>query len=549
MSTAQELKQLGNAAFQAKNFEEAILHFTNAIAVEPTDHVLYSNRSGAYASMQKYDKALEDAEECIRLSPQWAKGYSRKGLTLSNLGRYTEAIEAYEYGLTLDPSSAALQTGLEEVKKAATNNIQSSTFDMQVALTLMKDPKFEQYIKDDPDYLRKVTGIARQAATERNVQQLQLAMSIVNDHRVKEGLAKLFGIELPEEPQPTATKPSAETAESTVEETNMSEEEAKAEQLKEEGNKHYKLRHFEEALKCYQEAQELNPRQILYLNNEAAVYLEQNEFDLCIATCQKALDKKGEVHADFTSVAKVYNRLATCYKKMGDLEKSIEMYKKSLIEDNDRKVRQTLRETERLLEEKRKQEYIDPEKAEEHKAKGNEFFKNKDYPQSKLEYDEAIKRNPKDAKLYSNRAAAYIQLLEYPSALRDAEKATELDPSFVKGWSRKGTCHYKLKEYHKAIAAFQRGLEVDPDNLECQKGLRETMMTIQMNQSSKNVDEEQVNRALGDPEIQEIIRDPQFQMILQRLQQDPSLLKDYLGDPKVMDGLQKLMAAGILRTA
>lgn len=70
---AAEWKAKGNAAFVAQRFDEAIKCFTEAIKICPTDHVLYSNRSGAFASMDKYDLALDDASKCISLKPDWAK--------------------------------------------------------------------------------------------------------------------------------------------------------------------------------------------------------------------------------------------------------------------------------------------------------------------------------------------------------------------------------------------------------------------------------------------------------------------------------------------
>lgn len=40
----------GNKAFQAGQFEEAIKHFTDAINLDPSNHVLYSNRSASHVS-------------------------------------------------------------------------------------------------------------------------------------------------------------------------------------------------------------------------------------------------------------------------------------------------------------------------------------------------------------------------------------------------------------------------------------------------------------------------------------------------------------------
>ncbi len=37
---------------------------------------------GAYASLGNASSALSDANECIKLAPDWAKGYGRKGAAL-----------------------------------------------------------------------------------------------------------------------------------------------------------------------------------------------------------------------------------------------------------------------------------------------------------------------------------------------------------------------------------------------------------------------------------------------------------------------------------
>ena len=101
---ADALKAEGNKAFAAKQFNEAVYvftalpgctveiltwyseKFTQAIEIEPSNHVLYSNRSGAYASLKDYNKALEDANKTTEIKPDWAKGWGRKGAALHGTG-------------------------------------------------------------------------------------------------------------------------------------------------------------------------------------------------------------------------------------------------------------------------------------------------------------------------------------------------------------------------------------------------------------------------------------------------------------------------------
>jgi len=252
--------------------------------------------------------------------------------------------------------------------------------------------------------------------------------------------------------------------------------------------------------------------------------------------------------ASFEKVAKILVRMAAVYEKKRDYETAKVYYEKAMMEDNNKNTRNALREMERSRDHWEKTAYLDPVKAEEHREKGNEFFKAQKYPEAKVEYDEAVKRNPKDAKLYSNRSAALTKLAAYPDALKDLDDCLRLDPKFIKAYSRKGAAHYFLKEYNKALKAYSDGLKIVPDDAACLEGQATTVAKIQ--ESNKGaVDEEQIRHSMADPEIQSILQDPQINMFLKDLQENPKSAQEAMGkDPKLQEAVSKLMAAGILRT-
>jgi len=80
------LKDQGNAAFKAKDFDAAITHYTAALETAPTDHTILGNRAAAYHNLSKFDEAFADSEKCIEIKPDWSKGYQRKGMAQQALG-------------------------------------------------------------------------------------------------------------------------------------------------------------------------------------------------------------------------------------------------------------------------------------------------------------------------------------------------------------------------------------------------------------------------------------------------------------------------------
>lgn len=199
-----------------------------------------------------------------------------------------------------------------------------------------------------------------------------------------------------------------------------------------------------------------------------------------------------------------------------------------------------LTSVQRLLKEKERLAYEDPVKSEEEKTQGNQCFQKGDYAGAVKHYSEAIKRNPRDAKIYSNRAAAYTKLAAFDLGLKDCDECIKIDPKFIKGFLRKGNLLKAMKQHSKAMDTYQEAMEIDPNCQEAMDGYRACLQ-------EQNKDPEAVRkRAMADPEVQKILQDPAMRLILEQMQTDPKALRDHLQNPEVAQKIQKLMEAGLI---
>lgn len=306
------------------------------------------------------------------------------------------------------------------------------------------------------------------------------------------------------------------------------------------GNEAYKAKNFKVAHEHYNKAIVLDPTNITFYTNKAACHYEEEEYDECIELCKKAVDIAREHQADFKLVAKAYARIGNAYMKKDDKKEAHFWLGKSLSEHRDNEIVKKHKQLEKEMHETERLSYIDPEQADREKTSGNEAFQKGDYPTAIKHYTEAIKRNPDNHVLFSNRAACFTKLMEFQRAVDDCETCIKKEPTFAKAYLRKGAALMAMHEYGRAQKAYEDVLMMDPSNREALDGL--SACSRESNPNSEKGREQ----AMQDPEVQEILRDPSMRMILEQMSQDPGAAREHIKNPDIMMKLMKLKDAGII---
>ncbi|RIA87702.1 beta-lactamase-like protein [Glomus cerebriforme] len=102
-----------NEYFAKKEYKLAIDEYTKALTLSQPNldkknassfsALIFSNRSASYYQCNKWAEAIKDADQVIRIKPEWPKGYFRKAEANLQLGKYDEALEDYYMAQKKDP--------------------------------------------------------------------------------------------------------------------------------------------------------------------------------------------------------------------------------------------------------------------------------------------------------------------------------------------------------------------------------------------------------------------------------------------------------------
>jgi len=114
---AEQWKNKGNEYYSQRNWPEAIVAYTKAIDLFPSNHAYYTNRAAAYANSSQWEKSLMDAQKSLQLNSSWVKGHFRSGVAYLELKKYDDAISSLQKACNLEPGNDELKKYLSQAEQ------------------------------------------------------------------------------------------------------------------------------------------------------------------------------------------------------------------------------------------------------------------------------------------------------------------------------------------------------------------------------------------------------------------------------------------------
>ncbi len=97
-------------------------------------------------------------------------------------------------------------------------------------------------------------------------------------------------------------------------------------------------------------------------------------------------------------------------------------------------------------------------------ARGNAYYRLKNYRRALVDYDEAIRLDPRDSASYFNRGLVYEELGDTRRALQNYGEAIRLKPDDSEAYLNRGLVFLNTAKFDEALPDFSRAHELDPKN-------------------------------------------------------------------------------------
>ncbi|KRW99228.1 hypothetical protein PPERSA_04590 [Pseudocohnilembus persalinus] len=189
--TPTQWKDAGNEAFKVHDYDTAIINYSNAIKLDDTQSVFFSNRSRCYKFINEYEKAFKDAITSIELDHNNIKAHLLCGQLLAQMGKLgIRDISAIE--LAIKRMTKALTLCAGQNKQAFHRDLENY---INRAKKLLWYKKRELNIKEKKELQQKLNGLIENSTKYNEEQKKQLKQDVISQIGDPE---EPFNFEIPE---------------------------------------------------------------------------------------------------------------------------------------------------------------------------------------------------------------------------------------------------------------------------------------------------------------------------------------------------------------
>jgi tetratricopeptide (TPR) repeat protein/serine/threonine protein kinase len=401
---------LAEAAFKSNKFDEALHHYTAAIALRPDSAGLRLDFGQALSEQWRLEEATIQFREALRILPGYTAAHDSLGSALFRQGKPEEAIAEYREAIRIQPESPEPHSDLGIVL-VGQGKLTEAIAECREALRIQPELA--------PAYFGLGRAFEKQDKREDAIGQYREAIRI---------------------------QPSLVSAHYNL-----------ASALQDQGKSG-------EAIAEYHEVIRLQPDNARAHTNLGLALCEQGKLEEAIAEHREAL------RLDPNS-ADAHFGVGNALYKQGKLEESIAEYREALRlkrDDVDAHINlgcvlDDQGKLEDAIAEYREAIRLQPGDADAHSDLGNALQGQGKFGEAIAQYREAIRLQPDDPHAYNNLAwllatAADPTWRQPAEAVALAARAVELAPNVGLCWSTLGAVRYRNGQYHEAVDALTKSM-------------------------------------------------------------------------------------------
>ena len=200
-------------------------------------------------------------------------------------------------------------------------------------------------------------------------------------------------------------------------------------------------RKYDEAMKEFNVALQLDPSFVLTYFTRGGLYASRGQYELAIKDFNEVLKRS----LDKTRLAQVYLARGKVYAEMEDYQASLNDFNQAIS--------------------------LDSKNAVAYSERGLLFARQGNYQQAIKDFDRALQIDSHSAEAYNNRGLARIYQGETEAGLMDFRRALAEAPEFVRVYLNIGLAYFRRGDFSESLNAYRKALEMDPNLIQAYAGM------------------------------------------------------------------------------